>query len=106
MLQKREYLQFSMTISIEQFEHIARLAYLDVQDVTDQFERLNMIVQDIEQLQAVNTHKISPLHHPTSMTQYLRPDSDVILPNINDLAQNAPAFVDNLYSVPLIIKGP
>ena len=94
-----------MTISIEQFEHIVRLSYLNLQDVALHFERLAVIIKDIEQLQAVNTTQISPLHHPTSLTQYLRSDAEVMLPNSHDLSQNAPAFIDNLYSVPLIIKG-
>lgn len=95
-----------MAITTEQFEHIVQLAYLDPQDIADQFERCSGTIQDIEQLQTVNTSRISPLHHPTSVTQYLRPDSDVILPDVNDLAKNATTFVDNFYTVPLIIKGP
>lgn len=95
-----------MAITTEQFAHIVRLAYLDPQDVADQFERCSGIIKDIEQLQSVNTKNISPLHHPTSLTQYLRPDNAVILPDVNDLAINGTTFVDQLFTVPLIIKGP
>ncbi|MGV3739963.1 MAG: Asp-tRNA(Asn)/Glu-tRNA(Gln) amidotransferase subunit GatC [Gammaproteobacteria bacterium] len=94
-----------MAITIEQFKHIVQLAYLDPEDVADQLERCSATIKAIEQLQIVDTTRISPLHHPTSITQYLRPDSDVILPDVNDLAKNAPTFIDNFYTVPLIIKG-
>jgi aspartyl/glutamyl-tRNA(Asn/Gln) amidotransferase C subunit len=94
-----------MAITTQQFEHIVRLAYLDLDDVIHLIDQCRVIMANIEQLQMVDTTHISPLHHPTSVTQYLRPDSHVILPEIDDLAQSAPAFVDNQYTVPLIIKG-
>lgn len=94
-----------MAITTQQFEHIVRLAYLDLDDVIHLIDQCSVIMANIEQLQTVDTTHVSPLHHPTSVTQYLRPDSHVILPEIDDLAQSAPAFVDNQYTVPLIIKG-
>ena len=94
-----------MTMTTKQFAHIAHLAHLDVEDVAHQFEKCLALIESIEYLKTVDTTHISPLHHPTSVTQYLRPDNQVILPDINDLAQSAAEFVDNFYSVPLIIKG-
>lgn len=95
-----------MAITTEQFEHIARLAYLDLDDVSHQIAACRVTMAQIETLQTVDTAHISPLHHPTSITQFLRPDNHVILPEITDLASCASAFADNLYTVPLIIKGP
>lgn len=92
-------------ISTKQFEHIAHLAYLDYDDVAEQLQKCCAVIENIEHLQSVDTAHISPLQHPTSVTQYLRPDNHVVVPNIQDLAQSAPSFVDNVYRVPLIIKG-
>ena len=94
-----------MSITPQQFEYIASLAYLDVEDVKAQYQRCCATMQDIELLQRVDTLHISPMHHPTSVTQYLRPDQHVVLPDIQDLEHSAPDFVDHLYQVPLIIKG-
>ena len=94
-----------MAITTKQFEHIARLAYLDLEDVAHQFDKCRAMIKSIEQLQTVDTADVSPLHHPTSVTQYLRPDNHVLKPDIVELAQSSTAFVDGFYSVPLIIKG-
>lgn len=94
-----------MAITTKQFEHITRLAYLDQEDVANQFDKCGAMIEGIEQLQTVNVAHISPLHHPTSVTQYLRPDNQVIKPNINELMRHSTTFVDGFYSVPLIIKG-
>ncbi len=94
-----------MAITTKQLEQIAHLAYLDLDDVARQLKECRAIIEDIEHLQTVDTKHVSPLQHPTSVTQYLRPDNYVIVPNIADLAQSTPAFVDDLYHVPLIMKG-
>ncbi|MCX7091461.1 MAG: aspartyl/glutamyl-tRNA amidotransferase subunit C [Legionellales bacterium] len=94
-----------MAITTKQLEHIAHLAYLDVEDVARQLQECRAIIEDIQHLQTVDTTHVSPLQHPTSVTQYLRPDSRVIVPNIHDLEQTAPEFVDCVYKVPLIMKG-
>ena len=94
-----------MTITTQQFEHIARLAYLDLDDVANQIDKCRATIENIEHLQTIDTTHVSPMHHPTSVTQYLRPDSNVTSPNIDDLARSAPSFIDNMYTVPLIIKG-
>jgi aspartyl-tRNA(Asn)/glutamyl-tRNA(Gln) amidotransferase subunit C len=98
-------LTIQMAITNQQLEHIVRLVYLDIEDVTHQFDQCRALIETIEHLQTVDTTNISPLHHPTSVTQYLRPDSHVIMPNIADLEKSASAFVDHFYTVPLILKG-
>lgn len=94
-----------MTITQKNFKHIVELAYLDFEDVVQQFEKCRATITEIEQLQTVDTSQVSPMHHPSSITQYLRPDNHVMLPKIEDLASTASAFENNLYTVPLILKG-
>jgi aspartyl/glutamyl-tRNA(Asn/Gln) amidotransferase C subunit len=94
-----------MAITTKQLEHIAHLAYLDVENVALQLQKCLAIIKDIEHLQTVDTTHVSPLQHPTSVTQYLRPDSKVIVPKIDDLEQTSPEYADSLYKVPLIMKG-
>ena len=94
-----------MTITTEQFERIARLAYLDFDDAAPLLNKCRAVIGDIEHLQTLDTTHVSPMHHPTSVTQYLRPDNHVIKPNIQDLTSSAPEFIDDLYTVPLVIKG-
>ena len=81
------------------------MAYLDLDDVANQIDKCRATIENIEHLQTIDTTHVSPMHHPTSVTQYLRPDSNVTSPNIDDLARSAPSFIDNMYTVPLIIKG-
>lgn len=95
----------TMTIIKKQFEHIANLAYLAPENALEQLESCSAMIHGIETLQTVDTRSITPLHHPTSVTQHLRPDNYVILPNLQDLAQCTPDFEGNFYNVPLIIKG-
>lgn len=94
-----------MAITTQQLEHIARLAYLDVENVARQLQECRTIIEDIEHLQKVDTTHVSPLQHPTSVTQYLRPDNHVVVPNTDDLSLSASTFIDHFYQVPLIIKG-
>lgn len=94
-----------MAITTKKLEHIARLAYLDIDNLARQLQDCRAIIENIEHLQKVDTSHVSPLHHPTSVTQYLRPDNHVIVPSSDDLARSSSTFIDNFYQVPLIIKG-
>ncbi|MCR9191134.1 MAG: Asp-tRNA(Asn)/Glu-tRNA(Gln) amidotransferase subunit GatC [Gammaproteobacteria bacterium] len=93
-----------MTMTLKQFNQVALLAYLQPQDVAKHLEKCNTVISQIEHLQLIDTSNVSPLNHPTSVTQYLRPDDQIGTPEVQDLAKSAPVFEDNLFIVPQIIK--
>lgn len=94
-----------MPLTAKQLENIAMLAYLDPSDVAHQLQKCNAVINSIEGLQSIDTANMTPLYHPTSVTQYVRSDDHIGVPDIHALAQCAPQFEDNLYIVPQVIKG-
>lgn len=93
-----------MSITADDLEHLAHLSYLNAASVADQLGKCNAIIKQIERLQKINTSDVSPLNHPTSVTQFLRIDEANPLSNLHALAENAPLFDNDMYIVPLVIK--
>lgn len=95
-----------MTISPEDLEQIAHLAYLDTD--LDQSSKLiheiNEIMDLVEQLSAVDTKDVTPLFHPLALHQRLREDAVTEEDCLNELEALAPMFEDNLYLVPQVIE--
>ncbi len=94
-----------MTLTAKQLESIAMLAYLDPSDVAHELQKCNDVISSIEALQSIDTANITPLNHPTSVTQYMRSDDHIGIPDVHALSQCAPQFEEDLYIVPQVIKG-
>ncbi len=94
-----------MTLDRSAVEKIAHLARIQISDAEkDKYVHdLNDILALAEQLNAVDTHGVSPMAHPLHMTQRLRPDQ-VTETDRRELFQGiAPAVEEGLYLVPKVI---
>lgn len=84
---------------IRQVAHLARIAISEAELAPVQ-EKLNHILEMIEQVQAVDTDGIEPMHHPLAAQQRLRPDEVTEQPKPEVFVALAPDQVANLFLVP------
>ena len=96
-----------MTISHQDLEKIARLAYLDTDssDASKLTKEISSIMNFVDQLRSVNTTNIAPLFHPFALHQPLRTDEISEADCIAELEAIAPMFEGNLYLVPKVIES-
>jgi aspartyl-tRNA(Asn)/glutamyl-tRNA(Gln) amidotransferase subunit C len=95
-----------MSLSDDQIRRIARLARLAVQpeELAAVGERLNRVLELIDQMRSVDTAGIEPMSHALDMVQRLRPD-EVTEPDRRQAYQAvAPAVEGGLYLVPKVIE--
>lgn len=87
---------------IEKVAHLARLAISET-EINDTTDRINKVLNLVDQLQTIDTSNIEPLAHPTEAIQRLRAD-EVTETNQREVFQNiAPAAESGLYLVPKVI---
>ena len=95
-----------MAITIEQVEHIARLARLQFSDAEKEMlsEELSQILQYMEKLNELDTEGVEPLSHPTELVNIMRPDE--VQPSLTqeEALKNAPSKQDGFFKVPKVIK--
>ena len=88
---------------IEKIAHLARLA-IDPADIDAYARDLSEILDFVDQLEAVDTHEVTPMAHPLDMSQRLRED-EVTEPDRREHFQAiAPAVENGLYLVPRVIE--
>ena len=88
---------------IEKIAHLARLA-IDPADIDAYARDLSEILDFVDQLEAVDTHEVTPMAHPLDMPQRLRED-EVTEPDRREHFQAiAPAVENGLYLVPRVIE--
>jgi aspartyl-tRNA(Asn)/glutamyl-tRNA(Gln) amidotransferase subunit C len=95
-----------MALSLQDIQHIARLARIRVDDAEAETARgqLNSIFGLIEEMQAVDTSGVEPMSHALDVAQRLREDK-VSEPDLRDKFQAiAPAVENGLYLVPKVIE--
>lgn len=94
-----------MTISPNDLEKIANLAYLDsgLDKSPKLIQEINEIMDFVDQLRSVNTHEVEPLFHPIASHQRLRSDAITEEDCLAELEALAPLFENNLYLVPQVI---
>ncbi len=95
-----------MTISIEQIEHIANLARLELTDeeLARYREQISTILAHFEQLQSVDTDAIPPTTSIAAGKSTLRPDQSHPGLTLRELLRNAPETEERLFSVPPIFE--
>jgi aspartyl-tRNA(Asn)/glutamyl-tRNA(Gln) amidotransferase subunit C len=105
-----------MSLSDDQIHRLARLARIAVgpEESGPVRERLNRVLELIDQLRAVDTSGVEPMAHPLDARlpggQRLRPDEvidETAVPDRRALYQSdsvAPAVQDGLYLVPKVIE--
>ncbi|WP_133510843.1 Asp-tRNA(Asn)/Glu-tRNA(Gln) amidotransferase subunit GatC [Candidatus Thiosymbion oneisti] len=95
-----------MSLDRTDVEKIAQLARLAVSDPEKEGYAVDLskILDLVEQMNGVNTDRVTPLAHPLDMVQRLRPDEPTE-PDQRDLFQRiAPAIKEGLYLVPKVIE--
>ena len=95
-----------MSLSLQDIQHIARLARIRVDDAEAETARgqLNSIFGLIEQMQAVDTAGIEPMAHALDVAQRLREDRVSESDQRDKFQAIAPAVENGLYLVPKVIE--
>ena len=95
-----------MAVNKEAVLTIATLAHLKIaiDQVDDQIDRMNRILDLVDEMQAVNTHEVRPLATPFDQVQRLRAD-EVTESNQREKLQSVAARTsDGLYLVPRFVE--
>ena len=99
-----------MPLSLEDVNRIARLAHLELSPEEQQAMQgsINDFFQIVEQMSAVDTSGLEPLHTPLSaigeVALRLRPDAVTESDQRERNMVNAPAAEDGLFLVPQVIE--
>ena len=95
-----------MPLSLQDIQHIARLARIRVTEAEAETARgqLNSIFGLIEQMQAVDTAGVEPMSHALDVTQRLREDRVSESDQRDKFQSVAPAVENGLYLVPKVIE--
>lgn len=93
-----------MAISIQEVEHVAKLARLDLtEDEKKLFvEQLSKIIDNFNELSAVDTTGIEPMAHALPIVNVLREDEVHESLGREKLMANAPAAENGFFRVPKI----
>ncbi len=94
-----------MKITGKDVEHVAMLARLAITDEEKKLftEQLNVILEYVDQLNALDTDSIIPTSHVIPMQNVMR--DDVVVPSLpqNEILRNAPQKEDQYFKVPKIV---
>lgn len=95
-----------MSLSLQDIQHIARLARIRVTETEAETARgqLNSIFGLIEQMQAVDTAGVEPMSHALDVAQRLREDRVSESDQRGKFQAIAPAVENGLYLVPKVIE--
>jgi len=95
-----------MSLTLEEVQHIANLARLELSD--EELERyrgqLSSILDYFQQLQALNTEHIPPTTGISADQALLRTDEIRPSLDLGDLLQNAPEVEENQFRVPPVFE--
>ena len=94
-----------MSVDREQVEKIAVLARIAIteEQMDETADRLNKVLDLVDQLQAADTTDIEPMAHPLNAVQRLRADTVTESNQREHLQSIAPATEDGLFLVPKVI---
>jgi aspartyl-tRNA(Asn)/glutamyl-tRNA(Gln) amidotransferase subunit C len=86
-------------------EHIAKLSRLEVSEKQAQeySEQLSKILGYFEQISKVDTKNVEPLVTPADIEAFWREDAVVKTNSAEEMVQNAPEKIGNLFKVPPVV---
>ncbi len=95
-----------MAITIQDVEHIAKLAKLTfTQKELEQFTRdLNQIIEYVAKLNELDTTNVEPLSHTTALQNVMRDDTVAPSLPVEQVLANAPSREGNFFKVPKVVK--
>ena len=95
-----------MSLSLEDVRKISSLARLELseEDAEATRDKLNGILELVEQMQAVDTTGVEPMSHPQDVAQRLREDAVTETDRRDAFQRVAPQTEAGLYLVPKVIE--
>lgn len=95
-----------MSISIQDVEHVANLARLDLtEEEKQQFtNQLSAILQYADKLKQLNTDDVEPTSHVMKIMNVMREDEVRPSLSIEDVMKNAPDEEDGQFRVPAVLE--
>lgn len=96
-----------MILSLEQVEHVAELAQLDLTDREKELFRkqLSSILEHAERLQQLDTEAIPPTSTVLPLENVMRDDTVQPSMPLADVLANAPAVEGDCFQVPVVLEG-
>ena len=96
-----------MSLSLDQVKKVAKLARLELSDadLAVTAERLNSILDYVDQLQQVDTEGVEPLAHPLPVQNVFRDDEPIPSLPVDDALKNAPNRAGNYFGVPAVFDA-
>ena len=93
-------------ISLEEVDHVARLARLDLSAADKERMRseLDKILGYIDKLRALDTREVLPTSHAVPVTNVMRDDVERPSLPVEDMLANAPDRHREMFRVPRIIE--
>ncbi|SRR6266498_1426662 len=93
-------------ISLEEVEHVARLARLELSEADKERMRreLDRILSYIDKLRALDTEGVEPTSHAVPMTNVMREDATRPSFPQDEMLANAPERSGDFFRVPRIIE--
>lgn len=95
-----------MSITIQDVEHVAKLARLELKEEEKQqfVEQLNAILKHVEQLNELDTENVEPTSHVMKLFNVMREDE--VRPSwpIEKVLLNAPEEEDGQFKVPAVLE--
>ncbi len=94
-----------MAMDVEQVRWVAHLARLDLaeSEMAVMAAQLGAILNYVEQLQQIDTTGIEPLAHPLALQNVFRDDQSAPSLPVDQALANAPARVEQYFSVPAVL---
>jgi aspartyl-tRNA(Asn)/glutamyl-tRNA(Gln) amidotransferase subunit C len=85
---------------------IAELAQLQIREseIDSVIEKMNQVLDLVEEMQAVDTNGVEPMAHPLDATQILRADRITETNQRDHFQELAPETQDGLYLVPRVVE--
>jgi aspartyl-tRNA(Asn)/glutamyl-tRNA(Gln) amidotransferase subunit C len=95
-----------MTLSLQEVEHIAALARLNLSEAEKELFRLQLssILEHVARLQALDTRDIPPTFSVLPSRSVLRNDETASGLEAQDLLRNAPQTEDGQFRVPAVFE--
>lgn len=95
-----------MKITIQDVEHVARLARLQLEESEKPVfaRQMGEILEYVDKLKILNTDDISPTSHAVPVENAFRSDVVNCSLDVEQALSNAPDRVENFYRVPKVIE--
>ncbi len=95
-----------MKVTRDVVRKIAELAQLQIREseIERVIEKMNQVLELVEEMQAVDTNGIEPMAHPLDATQTLRADKITETNQRDQFQELAPETQDGLYLVPRVVE--